>query len=169
MSLFIFYILSYLPSKTLGCFSGRLMSPASDQKLFCEFAQRSIVFQMNLWGRKWSPRPVPPPSWLLPSTDFNILIFLLIFITSLLLALDLICSSLSSFLKWKLGLLILDLFLAYRCIQCYKFSWVMHPTDTLLYFHSHLVQNIPNFCFRFLIWLMYYLEVCCLISKYNLL
>ena len=35
-SLFIFYILSYLPSKTMGCFSGRLMSAASDQKLFCE-------------------------------------------------------------------------------------------------------------------------------------
>ena len=25
-----------LPSKTMGCFSGRLMSSASDQKLFCE-------------------------------------------------------------------------------------------------------------------------------------
>ena len=23
---------------------------------------------MNLWGRKCSPRPTPPPSWLLPST-----------------------------------------------------------------------------------------------------
>ena len=22
---------------------------------------------MNLWGRKCSPRPTPPPSWLLPS------------------------------------------------------------------------------------------------------
>ena len=31
-----FNILSYLPSKTMGCFSGRLMSAASDQKLFCE-------------------------------------------------------------------------------------------------------------------------------------
>ena len=28
--------LSYLPSKTMACFSGRLMSSASDQKLFCE-------------------------------------------------------------------------------------------------------------------------------------
>ena len=36
VSLFIFYILSYLPSKTMGCFSGHLMSSASDQKLFCE-------------------------------------------------------------------------------------------------------------------------------------
>ena len=36
VSLFIFYILSYLLLKTLGCFSGRLMTSASDQKLFCE-------------------------------------------------------------------------------------------------------------------------------------
>ena len=36
VSLFIFYILSYLLSKMMGCFSGRLMSSASDQKLFCE-------------------------------------------------------------------------------------------------------------------------------------
>ena len=35
VSLFIFYILSYLLSKTIGCFSGRLISSASDQKLFC--------------------------------------------------------------------------------------------------------------------------------------
>ena len=36
VSLSIFYILSYLLSKTMGCFSGLLMSSASDQKLFCE-------------------------------------------------------------------------------------------------------------------------------------
>ena len=35
VSLFIFYIFSYLLSKTLGCFSGCLMSSASIQKLFC--------------------------------------------------------------------------------------------------------------------------------------
>ena len=35
VSLFIFYILSYLPSKTMGCFSGCLMSSARVQKLFC--------------------------------------------------------------------------------------------------------------------------------------
>ncbi|CAM9420314.1 unnamed protein product [Rangifer tarandus platyrhynchus] len=34
--LFIFYILSYLLSKMMGCFSGHLMSSASGQKLFCE-------------------------------------------------------------------------------------------------------------------------------------
>ena len=35
-SLFIFYILSYLLSKTVGCFSGHLMSSASNQELFCD-------------------------------------------------------------------------------------------------------------------------------------
>ena len=36
VSLFIFYILSYLLLKTMGCFSRSLMTSASDQKLFCE-------------------------------------------------------------------------------------------------------------------------------------
>ena len=35
VSLFVFYIFSYLPSKTMGCFSGCLMSSAGIQKLFC--------------------------------------------------------------------------------------------------------------------------------------
>ena len=35
VSLFIFYILSYLLLKTMGCFSGCLMSSAGIQKLFC--------------------------------------------------------------------------------------------------------------------------------------
>ena len=35
VSLFIFYIFSYLFSKTMGCFSGCLMSSAGIQKLFC--------------------------------------------------------------------------------------------------------------------------------------
>ena len=35
VSLFIFYIFSYLLLKTVGCFSGCLMSSASIQKLFC--------------------------------------------------------------------------------------------------------------------------------------
>ena len=56
----------FLPSKTMGCFSGCLMSAASDQKLFCELCSASIVLLMNLQERKWSPRPIPPPSWLLP-------------------------------------------------------------------------------------------------------
>ena len=61
-SLFIFYILSYLLSKTMGCLSGCLMSSASIRSCFVEFAQRSNVLFMNLWGRKWSPHSTPPPS-----------------------------------------------------------------------------------------------------------
>ena len=35
VSFFVFYIFSYLLSKTMGCFSGCLMSSANIQKLFC--------------------------------------------------------------------------------------------------------------------------------------
>ena len=35
VSLFIFYVFSYLLSKTVDCLSGFLMSSASIQKLFC--------------------------------------------------------------------------------------------------------------------------------------
>ena len=35
VSIFIFYIFFYLLSKTVGCFSGCLMSSAGIQKLFC--------------------------------------------------------------------------------------------------------------------------------------
>ena len=35
VSVFVFYIFSYLFSKTMGCFSGCLMSSAGIQKLFC--------------------------------------------------------------------------------------------------------------------------------------
>ena len=35
VSLFVFYIFSYLFSKTMSCFSGCLMSSAGIQKLFC--------------------------------------------------------------------------------------------------------------------------------------
>ena len=55
ISLFIFYICSYLFSKTMVCFSGCLMSSASIQKLFCgvcsvlkcsfeEFVREKVVF-----------------------------------------------------------------------------------------------------------------------------
>ena len=30
---------------------------------FVEIAQHSNDLLMNLWGRKWSPHPIPPPSW----------------------------------------------------------------------------------------------------------
>ena len=39
---------------------------------FVKFAQRSNVLSMNLYGRKWSPRPIPLPSWHLPLCLFEI-------------------------------------------------------------------------------------------------
>ena len=46
VSLFIFYILSYLLLKTMGCFPGCLMSSASVQKLFCGVCS---VFKCFFW------------------------------------------------------------------------------------------------------------------------
>ena len=43
VSLFIFYIFLYLFSKTMGCFSGCLMSSYSIRSCFVEFTQRSNI------------------------------------------------------------------------------------------------------------------------------
>ena len=53
---------SYLFLKTMVCFSGCLMSSASIQKLFCRVYSGLKCSLMNILGRKWSPRPIPPPS-----------------------------------------------------------------------------------------------------------
>ena len=58
VSLFIFYILSYLLLKTMDCLSGCLVF----RSCFVEFSQCSNDLSMNLWGRKWSPCPIPLPS-----------------------------------------------------------------------------------------------------------
>ena len=52
---FVFYIFSYLLSKTMGCFSGCLMSSAAFRSCFVEFTQRLNVLLINLWERKLSP------------------------------------------------------------------------------------------------------------------
>ena len=71
--LFIFYILSYLLLKTMGCFYGCLMSSASIQKLFCgiclarkcsfdEFVGEKVVspsYSSAILG----PLPLPCQSW----------------------------------------------------------------------------------------------------------
>ena len=69
----LFFCLLYFflpPFEELGCFSGCLMSSASIQSCFVEFTRRLNALLMNLWGRKCSPRPTPPPSWLLLCTLF---------------------------------------------------------------------------------------------------
>ena len=69
LSLFIFYILSYFLSKTVGCFSGHLMSSARGQKLFCgvfsvfkcsfnEFAEEKVISPSYS-----SAILTPPPKW----------------------------------------------------------------------------------------------------------
>ena len=43
-----------------------------------EFTQRSNILLMNLWGRKWSPHPIPlPSSGISLVTDFRIETFYL--------------------------------------------------------------------------------------------
>ena len=43
-------------------FLGAWCPPPRFRSCFMEFAQRSNDLLMNLWGRKWSPRLIPPPS-----------------------------------------------------------------------------------------------------------
>ena len=49
--------------KTMGCFSGCLMSSTRVQKLFFwSFLSVQMFFQSIFFGRKWSPRPIPSSS-----------------------------------------------------------------------------------------------------------
>ena len=55
--LFVFYIFSYLFSKTMGCFSGCLMSSAGIQKLFCGIYSAFKYYFDEFVGEKviWIP------------------------------------------------------------------------------------------------------------------
>ena len=55
----------------MGCFSGRLMSAASDQKLFCRLCSPFCCSFDEFVEEKVIPRPAPPPSWLLPLCWFS--------------------------------------------------------------------------------------------------
>ena len=50
----------------MGCFSGRLMSAASNQKLFCELCSPFCCSFNEFVEEKVITRPIPPPSWLRP-------------------------------------------------------------------------------------------------------
>ena len=52
VSLFIFCIFPYLLSKTMGCFSGCLMSSASIQKLFCGIYSALKCSFNEFWGER---------------------------------------------------------------------------------------------------------------------
>ena len=56
VSLFVFYIFSYLLSKTMGCISGCLMSSAGIQKLFCGiYSVFKCSFDEFMWEKVVSP------------------------------------------------------------------------------------------------------------------
>ena len=62
VSLFIFSIFSYLLSKTMGCFSGCLMSSAGIQELFCGIYSAFKCSFDEFVREKVVSRPIPPPS-----------------------------------------------------------------------------------------------------------
>ena len=69
--------LSYLPSKTMGCFSGRLMSSASDQKLFCKLCSpfccsfKEFVEEKVISPSYSSAILTPPYAWTFPHFVLN--------------------------------------------------------------------------------------------------
>ena len=46
-----------------AAFLGAWCPPPGFRSCFMEVIQHSNDLLMNLWGRKWSPCPIPPPSW----------------------------------------------------------------------------------------------------------
>ena len=66
VSFFVFYIFSYLLLKSWVAFLGAWCPLPAFRSCFVEFTRCLNALLMNLWGRKSSPHPNPPPSWLLP-------------------------------------------------------------------------------------------------------
>ena len=58
---FVFFTISF--QRQWAAFLGAWCPLLAFRSCFVEFSQRSNVLLMNLWGRKWSPRPIPPPSF----------------------------------------------------------------------------------------------------------
>ena len=73
VSLFVFYILSHLLLKTMGCLSGCLMSSASIQKLFCGICSAfKYSFNEFVEEKVVSPSCSSAISWLLISNFLEI-------------------------------------------------------------------------------------------------
>ena len=68
VSLFVFYILSFRRER--AAFLDAWGPPSVFRSCFVEVAQHSNDLLMNLWGRKWSPCPIPLPSCLFSNYDF---------------------------------------------------------------------------------------------------
>ena len=75
VSFFVFYIFSYLLLKSWIAFLGAWCPLPAFRSCFVECTRCLNALLMNLWGRKFSPRPAPPPSWLLQPNIFVVNIF----------------------------------------------------------------------------------------------
>ena len=58
---FIFYPISFWIH--WASFLGAWCPPTAFRRYFAKVVQHSNDLLMNLWGRKWSPHPIPPTSW----------------------------------------------------------------------------------------------------------
>ena len=67
---FIFFPTSFW--RQWAAFLGAWCPLPAFRSCFVEFTRRLNALLMNLWGRKCSPRPTPPPSWLLPPDSYFI-------------------------------------------------------------------------------------------------
>ena len=74
MELYFFSLLS----KSWAAFLGAWCPLPAFRSGFVEFTRRLNALLMNLWGRKCSPHPTPPPSWLLPLFS-SVIVFLSFF------------------------------------------------------------------------------------------
>ena len=69
LSLFLLFI--FCPTsfqREWAAFLGAWCPPPAYRYCFVEVVQYSNDLLMNLWGRKWSPSPIPLPSWDHPQT-----------------------------------------------------------------------------------------------------
>ena len=67
VELYFFFLLS----KSWVAFLGAWCPLPAFSSCFMEFTQHLNALLMNLWGRKCSPHPTPPPSWCLPAISFS--------------------------------------------------------------------------------------------------
>ena len=70
LSLFLFFI--FCPTsfqREWAAFLGAWFALPAFRSCFVKVAQRSNDLLMNLLGRKWSPHPIPVPSWDRPSSS----------------------------------------------------------------------------------------------------
>ena len=67
LSLFLFCPTSF--RREWAAFLGAWCPPPAFRSCFVEVAQHSNDLSMNLWERRWSPCPIPPPYWDRPQPE----------------------------------------------------------------------------------------------------